>query len=100
MVFQGIDLIIQSISIVFIFSLFPSEKIKNEFISKFLIIITNYTAGVYYLHVPIHWYFEDYIDSIKNRTFIGAIINYLICYFICFIGIKIFGKTPIKYLFC
>ena len=99
-VFQGIDLNIQSICIIFIFSLFPSEKIKNEYLSKFLIIITNYTAGVYYLHVPIHWYFEDYIDSIKNRTFIGAIINYLICYFICFIGIKIFGKTPIKYLFC
>ena len=98
-VFQGIDLNIQSICIVFIFSLFPSEKIKNKYFSKFLTLITNYSAGIYYLHVPIHWYFEDYIDYIKNKTFFGVIINYLICYFICFIGIKIFGKTPIKYLF-
>ena len=99
-VFQGIDLNIQSICIVFIFSLFPSEMIKNEYILKFLTAITNYSAGVYYLHVPIHSYMEDYIDSIKNKTFLGVIINYLICYFICFVGITIFGKTPIKYLFC
>ena len=99
-VFQGIDLNIQSICIVFIFSLFPSEIIKNEYILKCLTAITNYSAGVYYLHVPIHSYMEDYIDSIKNKTFLGVIINYLICYFICFVGITIFGKTPIKYLFC
>ena len=97
--FQGINLNIQSICVIFIFSLFPSDKIKNIYIQKFLIIITNYSAGVFYLHISIKDYFSYYFDDIKNGTFKGMFINYFICYFICFFGMKIFGKTPLKYLF-
>ena len=97
--FQGINLNIQSICVIFIFSLFPSDKIKNIYIQKFLIIITNYSAGVFYLHFSVKDYFGIYFDDIKNGTFKGIFINYFICYFVCFIGMKIFGKTPLRYLF-
>ena len=99
-IYQGLKLNIESVIIIFVFSLFPSDKIKNKFISKFITLITNYTAGIYYLHFSIRYYFMDYINCIKRGTFFGTIIIYLICYFICFISLIIFGKTSIKYLFC
>ena len=97
--FQGINLNIQSICVIFIFSLFPSDKIKNELLQKLLTLITNYSAGVFYLHFSVRDYFGIYFDDIKNGTFKGIFINYFICYFVCFIGMKIFGKTPLRYLF-
>ena len=97
--YQGMKYNIQSICIIFIFSLFPSDKIRNKYLSKLLMELTKYTGGVYYLHVSIRKYFGDYFISMKQRTFLGVIINYIICYSICFIGTLIFGKTPIKYLF-
>ena len=100
MAYQGINLNIKCICIIFIFSLFPSEKITNKYLAKFLIQITNYTGGVFYLHIPIRDYCKVFLDSVKNQTFLGVAIIYLICYFICFVGMLIFGKTPIKYLFC
>lgn len=98
--YYGISLNIKACCIIFIFSLFPSQIIKNKYIKRFLAAITNYSAGVYYLHISIHKFFSDFFNDIKNGTFLGIIINYLICYFICFFGILIFGKTSIKYLFC
>lgn len=95
----GVHLNIQAICLVFVFSLFPSEYITNQYIQKFLTILTNYTAGVFYLHVPIQVYLSDYFYNIRNRTFIGMIQEYLFCYLICFIGMFIFGKTPLKYMF-
>ena len=99
-IYFGIELNVKSLCIVCIFSLFPSEKINNKYISKFLIFITNYTAGVYYLHMTIPKYFFVYSNEIKKGTFLGVIYCYLICYFICFFGMVIFGKTPFRYLFC
>ena len=66
---------------------------------KFLHIITNFTGGVYYLHGPIHKYLKDFSNNIKKGTFLGMCQDYLICYLICFIGMIIFGKTPLRYMF-
>ena len=60
-IYQGIKLNILSICLVFIFSLFPSDKIKNQFLSKFLISITNHTAGVYYMHLAVNNYLSFFI---------------------------------------
>ena len=98
--YKGIKFNIQSICIIFIFSFFPSDKIKNKYIVNFLKLITNYTAGVYYLHYALRYYLNIYFYDIKKGTFLGLFINYFICYFICFLGMLIFGKTPFKYLFC
>ena len=98
--YQGINLNIQCICIISIFSLFSSDNIKNKFLIKLINIITNYTAGVFYLYIPIKRYFVYHFDSIKYGTIYGCIIIYLICYVICFFGMLIFRKNKIKYLFC
>ena len=97
--FFGVDKNIKTLCIIFIFSLFPSDKIKNKYLSKFLIIITNYSAGVYYLHTPIFQYLQISVDEFKKGSLLAIFIDYLICYFICFVGMLIFGRTPLKYLF-
>ena len=97
--YNGIYLSAKSICIIFIFSLFPSDKINNKYLKKFLRIITNYSGGVYYLHVSIMSYFDNFIDEFKKHSFLAVVINYLICYFICFLGNLLFGKTLLKYLF-
>ena len=77
--FQGINLNIISLCIIFIFSLFPSDKIKHYIISKFIMEITKYSAGVYYLHVPIRDYLKYYFNFIKRGLFIGNISIFVIC---------------------
>lgn len=81
------------------FSILPFDKIKNNKIILFIKQITSYTGGIYYLHPEIYNIFEKYIIEFKNKTFKGCIINYLICYFVCFFGTKIFKKSKFKFLF-
>ena len=97
--YQGIKLYIISINIFIIFTLLPSEKVKNLFFIKIIKIITNNTSVIYYLHLPISIYLNNYIELIKNQSLPGCIIIYIICYFIGYIGIKLFGKTKFRHLF-
>jgi len=97
--YQGLRLQIISIIIFIIFSLFPSQKIKNKYIIKIIRLITNNTSGIYFLHYSISNYLQKYIILIKKKTLYGCIIIYIICYFISFLGVKIFGKTKLKNLF-
>ena len=96
-VFQGIKLHIISVFIFIIFALNPFEKTIN--IKNIILLITNYTSGIYYLHFPIWEYLSYYIVLLKKRTIFTSIIIYLTCYFISFIGVKKFGKTKLKHLF-
>ena len=93
--YSGLIFNVRAICLIFIFSLFPSNKITNIKIQKILKHITNYTPGVYYLHPVIRRYFKNDI----NHTLSGVFIIYLICYLICLIGMIFFGKTKLKYLF-
>ena len=97
--FNGFKLYLLSILVFIIFALFPSEKIKNKIIINIIKQITNYTAGVYYLHITIYHYIKLYIKFVHNKTLKGCILIYLLCYFICFIGNLIFGKTKLRNLF-
>ena len=96
--YRGINLNLGAISIFIIFLLIQIE-IKNGIIKSFFEIITNYTGGIYYLHMIMKDYLNKRILIIKNRTFLGGFLIYLYSYFICFIGNKIFGKTKLKFLF-
>ena len=98
--YSGIEFNIKSICAIFIFSLFPSDKITDKNLQKVFNLLTNYSAGLFYLHIPIRNYGSKYIDEIKNQTFLGIVYNFLICYSISVVGDLIFGKTPLKYLFC
>lgn len=97
--YSGIKLNAHSICLIFLFSVFPQEKIKNKVIINFLLNISKYTAGVFYLHWSIICYLRNCILAIQEGSFIGCIIVYLIAYMICFIGIKINDKNIFKYLF-
>ena len=97
--YHGMERFFLSIFIFIAFGMFPSEKIKNKIIIKFIKLITNYSAAIFYLHRAIYKYMEPYIILIQKRTMKGCIIIYLICYFIGFIGSFIFGKTKLRHLF-
>jgi hypothetical protein len=95
----GVKMFIVSICIFIGFAVFPSELIKNKIIIKIIKYITNYTAGVYYLHLPLDRYLNKIIIPIQKRTFKGCVINYIFCYFICFFGCLFFKKTRLRNLF-
>ena len=95
--YQGIRLHIISITIFIIFALNPFEKFI--IIKRNIIFITNYTSGIYYLHIPIWVYLSNYISLMKKQTILGSISVYLICYLISLTGTILFGKTKLKHLF-
>ena len=87
-------------SSIFAIFLFIPFKVKNSnqyiYIIKY---ITNYTGGVYCLHTKIRDFYIKYIIQKKSLTIFECVINYLICYFICFICSKVFMNSNLKYLF-
>jgi len=98
--YSGIEInTIGAINSFIIFSLFPFEKCLHERIICIIKNLSSYTGGIYYLHVILHFYLAKIIIFIKNRTLSGCIIIYLFCYFICFIGSRLFKKSILNYLF-
>ena len=95
--YSGIDLNVGGICLFICFSFITFKKR-----SRFLLIInhiTNYTGGIYYYHILVMNILKKKISFIGNRNMLGGFIIYIICYFICFIGIRMFGKTKLKNLF-
>ena len=99
-VYRSIIFNIAAINFFILFSLIPFENIRNKLIIFFIRTLTNYTGGIYYVHMIVKRNLNKQINLINNKTVYGCIIIYLISYFICFIGIKIFGKTIMRNLFC
>ena len=95
----GIRMFIFSICIFIIFAVFPSEKINNKIIILIIKQLTNHTAGVYFLHLPVYYNASYYIKTIGQLTIKGVMMNYIVCYCICFIGNCIFGRTILRHLF-
>ena len=97
--YYGFNKNIMAISLIFIFLIFPSDKITNSKTKKFLRQITNYTPGIFYLHYTVFVYLKKYIEPINNGTFFGCVIIYIVTYLFCFIGTKISGKSKFINLF-
>ena len=97
--YPGIILNIGGIFLFIIFGLIPFELIKNKVLIIILRQITKYTGGIYYLHWVIRDCLKVYILLIRKRSFLGCIIIYMFCYFICLIGNFIFSNTKLKFLF-
>lgn len=95
--YPGISQNVQGIFISTCFSFISfAKKPKVLFIIRHF---TNYTGGIYYLHIFVMNILRKKIPIIYNRTILGGFAIYLISYFICFTGIRIFGKTKLKHLF-
>ena len=94
--YNGFKYFFSSTSLFVAFYLLPLEKIY-PLLKKLIKLITKYTNGIYCIHVKMKDLVNIYIYNIGD--FKCSIIIYLLCYFISFIGIKLFGKTRLKYLF-
>ena len=96
---EGIFLILGSVFLMVSFALLPLANISNMTITFLIKQSTSYTAGIYYLHFKVLKYLENNITIFEEGTLRGCALNYLICYSICFVGMKTIGKTRFKYLF-
>lgn len=82
------------------FSLMPFEKIKKNSLTFIIIrIITRYTGGIYYFQSIIGFFFYKNNFLLQKNWFFSCFIIYILGYFICFIGIKIFKNSCLRYLF-
>lgn len=99
-VYNGIKRNVLSICLIITFSLLFCEKFKNKYCETFVEFITRYTAGIYYLHMSIHYYLKNYILCFRKMNIESIFLNYIICYLICHLGMLLFGKNKAKYLFC
>jgi fucose 4-O-acetylase-like acetyltransferase len=66
--YSGMLLFFSPICIFFAFAMFPSEKLNYWIIQKIIKQLTNYTAGVYFLHLLVYYHFSQYIIQSKNKT--------------------------------
>lgn len=82
-----------------LFAILPLENIKNKTIHIFIINLTKYSGGIYYLHLKIRELLYNKILLIKNGNLVGCFLIYIISYFISFLGKLFFGKTNLKFLF-
>ena len=71
------------------FAIAPLETIKSKKLIIIINYITNYSGGIYYLHMKVKELLNNKILMIKNGTLSGCFLIYIICYFISFLGIKL-----------
>ena len=88
-----------AIDLFIFFSSLPFDKIKNTKVINFIKLISNNTGGIYYIHNFVRGYLVRYIRPIKEGSFLGSTILYIISHLICFIGSKIFRKNILRFLF-
>lgn len=96
--YQGLKELVLSICLFIFFSI-----ISNYFLSNYLIAIikqiSKFTAGIYYIHIPLMHYFKYIFLPVRNGTIFGSLFIYIISYLICLIGTKMLIKTKLKNLF-
>lgn len=91
--------ILCSVSLLTIFLLFPFSKLNHSLFSIIIKQLSSYSGGIYYIHTKVQIYLDLLSKEMSSRTLLSCIINYLICNIICFIGLKTFKKTSLRYLF-
>lgn len=97
--FDGIILDIGSIFLFILFYLIPINFMKYPIIRRIIDNLTNYTQGIYALHLITKNALYLKFNSIKNGDFTGCIIIYCFSYLISFVGEKITKKSKLVYLF-
>ena len=97
--FAGFENNICSLFIFIIFYLLPLENINSEVLNICICQITNYTQGIYSLHLIVFLFLESNIKLKNIRNFGRCIFIYLISYLISFLGTKLFKKSKLIYIF-
>ena len=96
--YPGIKVSLGGISFFVLFSNISFENL-NSYATSIISLVSNYTGGIYYLHTIIRDVLKTKILLIEKKSIYGGLIIYLISYLICLIGIKLFRRTKLKYLF-
>lgn len=94
--FPGVFLNIGGVCIFILFSLF---SLQNKKLVSLLKIITNFTGGIYYVHKACYFVLKKKFLFVRNKTFHGSVLVYLISYIICYFGNKYTYKSKLKFLF-
>ena len=76
-----------------------SNRFINTNLRKMIFLLSKFTPGIYYVHLPIKLYFSNIFNNIKNKELSGAIYIYVISYIICFFGKIICRNTKFIHLF-
>ena len=97
--YKGLVQEIFVINIFIFFAMLPFDKIDDKYTNIILNTLTNYTGGIYYLHIMMAQYFHTFIYAGKRIDFEGCIKIYLYCYIVCFIGNIVFKNHFLKFLF-
>jgi fucose 4-O-acetylase-like acetyltransferase len=95
--YYGIDKNLFSLITFYLFHLIPLNKYLSKNLKNIIYLMTNYTNGIYCLHIIIKFYFIR-LFKIKP-TFLCCYGLYFFCYIISFFGEKAFHKNKLKYLF-
>ena len=97
--YGGIRLNIASICIFLIFFFFPSSININIKFIKLIDIITNYTAGIYFVHYLLgKGYIMKFLLAKKIKTFFGCFLLYIFSFLVCILLDKLIGKTKLRHL--
>ena len=88
--------ILASIILIFFFS---TLHFDNLILNTIIRNITQFTGGIYYIHLIIKSYLQRYLSFFGKRSYFSSLIIYFICFGICFFGTKLLKKHELKYLF-
>ena len=76
--FGGIKNHFGALLLFIIFYFLPMEEIKSDRFKKIIDQMTNYTQGIYSLHLIIKYIFNPKINYINNGSFLGCILIYIV----------------------
>ena len=95
--YKGIDKNLFSLTSFYSFHLMPINNLLSNKPKNIIFFITNYTQGIYCLHLIIKYYIFRFFHL--TPSFFLCLYLYIICYIMSFFGKKIFEKSYIRYLF-
>ena len=95
--YNGIDKNLFSLFSFYLFYLIPLNKYFGHNFKNFIYLITNFTQGIYCLHVIVKFYLFRLFKL--TPTFFSCVYIYLISYILSFFGFKICKGNKMKYLF-
>lgn len=90
---------IGAVNLFIIFSILPFDNIKNNKFIYTVKKITSHTGGIFYLHPKVIKFVSSILRKTKYLNLFTCLIDYLLTYFICACGSKLFIKSNLKYLF-
>ena len=101
--FKYVNIPLNIISSTILFKFFgtlPLGKMKkNNFIILIIKYFTRFTGGIYYSHIIVKNYLPKFLVSFLKFNYSDSLIIYIICFYICFFGNKLFKNSKLKYLF-